>query len=89
MMEFLSFLGSIAAGLGFGSLLSTWLIQYWEKKKLIYQTKLNAYSAFIQGYQECVSKPQDEILKQLFVSHQKQVELVSPQEIVILSRKIL
>lgn len=87
MWQFLSFIVSLIAGLGFGSLISVWLAQRWEKKKLIFQTKLDLYSKFIESYQELVANPKDEKLKQLVVASQKKIELIAPKAVVELSEK--
>jgi len=87
MWQFLSFVGSIITGLGLGSLVSVWLAQRWEKKKLVYLTKLDTYSSFIDIYQEFVAEPNNEKLKQHCVSCQKKIELIAPITIVELSRK--
>jgi hypothetical protein len=87
MWQLLSFIASLIAGLGLGSMISVWLTQRWEKKKLIYQTKLDLYSKFIESYQELVANPKDEKLKQLVVANQKKLELIAPKSVIDLSEK--
>ena len=86
MWQLLSFIGSLITGLGLGSMISVWIGQRWEKKKLTYQTKLDLYSKFIESYQESTVKPKDEVLKQICVANQKKLELIAPDKIIELSR---
>jgi hypothetical protein len=87
MSIFLILLSSLLGTLGIGSVISILLAQHWERKKLIYETKLNIYSNFIEAYQNSVAKPHNVELKQNCVACQKKIELLAPLDIVELSRQ--
>lgn len=86
MWQIISLIGSLITGIGLGSIICTWLGQSWERKKMIYQTKLDLYSKFIESYQESAAKPKDELLRQLCVANQKKLELIASKKIIELSK---
>ncbi len=73
-------------GIGFGTIVSSLLTSYFQKKKFLFETKLIKYSNLIQAYQNVVANP-NEIERQNFVSNQKQVELIGTNEIIKLSQE--
>lgn len=80
--QILSFIVSIIAGLGIGSWISVLISQSWEKKKLIYQKKLNLYSTFLERHHELAADDYNSTNLGRCTSTQHQLELIAPQNIV-------
>lgn len=65
---------TVAAAVGIGTIISSLTTIFYERRKFIFETKMIKYSNLIQAYQDNAATS-NEVNKQNYVSHQKQVEL--------------
>jgi hypothetical protein len=81
---------SLTLGLGtiLGTIIGAMVTKNYEKRKFVFEIKLDKYSRLIQAYQDAAAGGSTEILRQNYVSCQKQVELIGSDKVINLTKKM-
>ena len=87
MSDWITVVTSLAGGLGLGTLITTFLNNRYDNKKLVFSERMKAYIGLLEALKNAVAKS-DEKNRQAFTYWQKRVELVAPSAISEMSKKL-
>lgn len=86
MIEVVQIIISLFAGLGIGSLVTTFLKEHSDRKKLIYLRKLDAYTGYIKALAESIKSSSEEA-RQDVVYWDNRLSLIAPENICVTSKR--